>query len=107
LIGKTIISTQAEWERVRPTSGDDATWREFLREYGFSPTALLRIATHPVDEVLKPRAKTIRRRIFDECLIAGLSVEEANRRARKIGGASVRTDADIFMGLFVGQVRLP
>lgn len=104
---KTIISTQEEWERVRPTSHDDVAWRAFLREYCFDPSVHIVQATHVVDEAQMPRAGTIRRRIFDEALLPGRSIEEVNRVAKQIGGASVRTDADLFLGLFAGYVRLP
>jgi hypothetical protein len=41
------------------------------------------------------------------CLKPGLTVREVNPRAKEIGGASVRKDADLFIGLYIGYVRLP
>jgi transcriptional regulator with XRE-family HTH domain len=106
LDGKTIIRTQREWEEARPASGGDEAMRAFLREFGFDPAARIEFAGK-IDETPKPKAGSIRRMIFDQCLVSGSSVEEVNRCAKNLGKASVRMDADLFIGLFAGYVRLP
>jgi hypothetical protein len=108
LRGKTIISTQQQWEEARPASGGDKSMRAFLRKFGFDPNARIELAAGKArNEEFKPRNGTIRRDIFEQCLIPGSSVQEINKTARMIGGTSVRMDADLFIGLFVGHVRLP
>ena len=60
-----------------------------------------------LSEAEKPRAGTIRRKIFDEALVVGETVNSANKKAKEIGQASARIDADILIGLFKGHIRLP
>jgi hypothetical protein len=57
LQGKTVISTQREWERVRPASGDDASMRAFLRSFGFDPEVRIEMGNDKLDEGVKPRAR--------------------------------------------------
>jgi transcriptional regulator with XRE-family HTH domain len=105
--GKVVISTQQEWERVRPRALTEGSIREFLRRWGFNPDSRIERGLGTVSEAAKPRAGTIRREIYDRCFdTPGRSVREVNQIAREIGGASVRKDADLCIGLHTGYVRL-
>ncbi len=102
---KRTIATQADWLSVRPQFGSASEYRRFRAAYKFDPTSRIARTGVPIEGVLSLRAAQ-RRRIFEECLVDGRTVRDANTCARVVS-SNTEHDAEIFIGLFSGFIHLP
>ncbi len=99
----TTISTQAHFDAVAEkfTRGQ---YREFKRMFSFDGQSQLERTGRTLADC-KVRPSGDRGTIFIQALSDCVSIAEANRRAKSISKWAER-DADVFMGLKTGFIRL-
>lgn len=105
-----VISTQADWERVRDNFKSASDYRAFSERYSFNPTSRVRLTGQTLADSL-PRAKPggPRWTIFEKIIPDGRMVEQINQHAQRFGqetGSRPEPDGDVFIALFVGYVTL-
>ena len=106
----SIISTQADWERVRDEFKSASDYRAFSARYSFNPTSRVRLTGQTLADSL-PRATPggPRWTIFEKAILDGRMVGQINQHAQQLGrqtGSRPEPDGDVFIALFVGYVTL-
>jgi len=107
---KTVLSTQDEWESVRPRFRNASAYRKFAADYAFNPRSRISRSGKATDVVL-PKAKPggWRWKIFEQAMSEGSTVQQVNERAQAIckdASGKPQRDADLFIALFNGYVSL-
>lgn len=107
-MARTMISTQEDWAALRdrfPRASDD---REFLNEFEFDQTSVIRRTDVTVRDAL-PNASTTGSRwaVFERAITDGATVDEVNRRARQVSSPSSIPTRDAVPGLHMASSRRP
>jgi hypothetical protein len=99
-----IISTQAQFDAAAKPF-QRGMYREFLRVFSFDPqTPIARTGRTP--EECGVRLGTLRYKIFQDALQDATTIEQAFRDAKRVTRSAER-DADVFIALKIGFIRLP
>ncbi len=104
-VDRILLSTHSEWLEIYKNY-NERDYREFLKIYQFDPKIRIYRTGRPLEEVVIRRTQDqYRERIAGEALLDGLTVEEANAKAKAIHSTAPR-DGDIFIFLHRGFIRL-
>ncbi len=98
-----MIGSQNEFAAIKPNFNKASDWRAFIKIYSFTPTSKIELTGMLREQALRDQSGD-RWDIFGE-FRTGMTVTECYDSAKQIT-SNARRDADVFIALYNGYVRL-